>query len=129
MLNANTVFIYLNICHSFIPIYFQNALLQEVCEEWDQCEYKIKEIRGWIEKTRQSLDSPQHRRKPLRDQLGHHEKTLADITIQKTKLRLSIEKLEVIFCCCLFKGRPLIFLRFVICLLSLLGSFSKRYGR
>lgn len=76
--------------------YSQNSLLQETCEEWDQCEKKIKDIRTWIEKTKTALDSPQHKKKPLRDQLGYCEKTVADINIQKTKLRLSIEKLEVL---------------------------------
>lgn len=74
---------------------FKNALLQETSEEWDQCERKIKDIRSWIEKTRTSLESSQHKKKPLRDQLGYCEKTVADINVQKTKLRLSIEKLEV----------------------------------
>uniref|UniRef100_A0A1A9UW21 Uncharacterized protein n=1 Tax=Glossina austeni TaxID=7395 RepID=A0A1A9UW21_GLOAU len=75
----------------------RNALLLEACEEWDQCERKIKEIRNWIEKTKQSLESTQHKKKPLRDQLGYCEKTMADINVQKTKLSLSIEKLEVHF--------------------------------
>ncbi|XP_037820346.1 uncharacterized protein LOC119609573 [Lucilia sericata] len=75
----------------------RNALLQEACEEWDQCERKIKDIRSWIEKTKQSMESPQHKKKPLRDQLGYSEKTMGDINVQKTKLRLSIEKLEVHF--------------------------------
>ncbi|XP_070067953.1 muscle-specific protein 300 kDa isoform X15 [Drosophila takahashii] len=75
----------------------RNSLLQEACEEWDQCERKIKDIRSWHEKTKQSLDSSQQQKKPLRDQLGFCEKTLADINVQKTKLRLSIEKLEVHF--------------------------------
>lgn len=77
-------------------LFIQNSLLQETCEEWDQCEKKIKDIRSWMEKTKTSLDSPQHKKKPLRDQLGYCEKTVADINIQKTKLRLSIEKLEVL---------------------------------
>ncbi|XP_036345182.1 uncharacterized protein LOC118754415 [Rhagoletis pomonella] len=75
----------------------RNSLLQEACEEWDQCERKIKDIRSWIDKTKEALGSPQHKKKPLRDQLGYCEKTLADINVQKTKLRLSIEKLEVHF--------------------------------
>ena len=75
----------------------RNSLLQEACEEWDQCERKIKDIRSWHEKTKQGLDSSQQQKKPLRDQLGFCEKTLADINVQKTKLRLSIEKLEVHF--------------------------------
>ncbi|XP_070139488.1 muscle-specific protein 300 kDa isoform X14 [Drosophila kikkawai] len=75
----------------------RNSLLQEACEEWDQCERKIKDIRAWHEKTKQSLDSSPQQKKPLRDQLGFCEKTLADINVQKTKLRLSIEKLEVHF--------------------------------
>lgn len=70
-------------------------MLQEACEEWDQCERKIKDIRSWIEKTKQTIESAQHKKKPLRDQLGFGEKTMADINVQKTKLRLSIEKLEV----------------------------------
>ncbi|XP_032294435.1 muscle-specific protein 300 kDa isoform X26 [Drosophila virilis] len=75
----------------------RNSLLQEACEEWDQCERKIKDIRAWHEKTKQTLDSSPQQKKPLRDQLGYCEKTLADINVQKTKLRLSIEKLEVHF--------------------------------
>ncbi|KAM8716186.1 hypothetical protein ACLKA7_003122 [Drosophila subpalustris] len=75
----------------------RNSLLQEACEEWDQCERKIKDIRQWHEKTKQTLDSSPQLKKPLRDQLGYCEKTLADINVQKTKLRLSIEKLEVHF--------------------------------
>lgn len=49
----------------------------------------------WHEKTKQTLESSPQQKKPLRDQLGYCEKTLADINVQKTKLRLSIEKLEV----------------------------------
>ena len=81
----------------YLFAYLQNSLLNEACEEWDQCERKIKDIRSWIDKTKQSLDSAQHKKKPLRDQLGFCEKTAADINVQKTKLRLSIEKLEVGF--------------------------------
>ncbi|XP_033149206.1 microtubule-associated protein futsch isoform X2 [Drosophila busckii] len=75
----------------------RNSLLQEACEEWDQCERKLKDIRAWQEKTKQTLDSAPQQKKPLRDQLGYCEKTLADINVQKTKMRLSIEKLEVHF--------------------------------
>lgn len=74
----------------------QNALLQETTEEWEQCEKKLKDIRTWIEKTRNTLESPQHKKKPLRDQLGLCEKLIADISIQKTKITLSVEKLQVI---------------------------------
>lgn len=73
------------------------SLLQEASEEWDQCEKKIKDIRSWIDKTKTVLESPPHKKKPLRDQLGYCEKTIADINVQKTKLSLSIEKLEVHF--------------------------------
>lgn len=104
--------------------------MQEACEEWDQCEHKIKEIRGWIEKTKQNLDSAQHRRKPLRDQLGHHEKTLADINVQRTKLRLSIEKLEVIQTILVCFGVSLLHTMSVsMSCRCYLGTFPKRYGR
>lgn len=55
----------------------------------------MKDVRGWIEKTRSSLDSQQNKKKPLRDQHALREKMLADIQIQKTKISLSIEKLQV----------------------------------
>lgn len=74
----------------------QNALLQETTEEWEQCEKKLKDVRTWIDKTKTSLESPQHKKKPLRDQLGLCEKYLADVSIQKTKITMSVEKLQVI---------------------------------
>ncbi|XP_057659189.1 muscle-specific protein 300 kDa isoform X4 [Diorhabda carinulata] len=75
----------------------RNGLLQETSEEWEQCEKKIKDVKGWIEKTKTALDSPQNKKKPLRDQHGLREKMLADIHIQKTKISLSVEKLQVHF--------------------------------
>lgn len=77
--------------------FFQNALLQETSEEWEQCERKMKDVRSWIEKARQNLDSPQNKKKPLRDQHGIREKMLSDIEIQKTKISMSVEKLQVHF--------------------------------
>lgn len=74
----------------------RNALLQETSEEWEQCEKKMKDVRSWIEKTTVALDSPQNKKKPLRDQHALREKMLADIQIQKTKISLSVEKLQVI---------------------------------
>lgn len=76
---------------------FQNALLQETSEEWEQCERKMKEVRTWIEKAKQSLESPQNKKKPLRDQHSIREKMLSDIAIQKTKIGMSMEKLQVHF--------------------------------
>lgn len=73
----------------------QNGLLQETAEEWEQCERKMKDVRSWMEKTRTSLESQQNKKKPLRDQHALREKMLADIQIQKTKISLSIEKLQV----------------------------------
>lgn len=70
----------------------QNALLMELTEEWDQYEKKIKDVYNWIKKSR---ETPQHRNRPLRDQLVYLEKTLADITTQKTKITISFEKLQV----------------------------------
>lgn len=55
----------------------------------------MKDVRIWIDKSRSSLDAPQHKKKPLRDQLGILEKMLADIAVQKTKITMSIEKLQV----------------------------------
>nr|XP_034172930.1 nesprin-1 isoform X14 [Osmia lignaria] len=75
----------------------RNALLQETSEEWEQCERKLKESRTWIEKAKQSLESQQNKKKPLRDQHSMREKMLSDVTIQKTKITLSMEKLQVHF--------------------------------
>lgn len=55
----------------------------------------MKDIRHWIEKTRSTLESPQNKKKTLRDQLTLREKILGDISIQKTKISLSIDKLNV----------------------------------
>jgi nesprin-1 len=73
----------------------QNALLQETSEEWERCERKMKDVRSWMEKTQQALDSPQNRKRPLRDQHANREKMLADAATQKTKIALSVEKLQV----------------------------------
>lgn len=73
----------------------QNALLLELTEEWDQYEKKIKDVYNWIKKSRATFESPQYRNRPLRDQLVYLEKTLADITTQKTKITISYEKLQV----------------------------------
>ncbi|KAG7206621.1 hypothetical protein KM043_000301 [Ampulex compressa] len=75
----------------------RNAMLQETSEEWEQCERKMKEVRSWIEKARQALESAQNRKKPLRDQHGIREKMLSDVAIQKTKIAISMEKLRVHF--------------------------------
>lgn len=50
-----------------------------------------------MEKSKTSLESQQNKKKPLRDQHGLREKMLADIHIQKTKISLSVEKLQVSF--------------------------------
>ena len=73
------------------------ALLQEMAEEWEQCERKSKDVGTWIERTQTSLYNPQNKKRPLRDQLSAREKVLADINIQKTKLVMSMEKLQVHF--------------------------------
>lgn len=73
----------------------QNAFLQETAEEWEQCERKLKDVRVWIEKTGAQLDSVPHKKKPLRDQLGLCEKFTADTSIQKSKISMSVEKLQV----------------------------------
>jgi nesprin-1 len=78
-------------------LFLKNALLQETSEEWEQCERKMKDVRSFIDKSRQALESPQNKKRPLRDQLGLREKMLLDIPIQKTKLSISVEKLQVHF--------------------------------
>lgn len=75
----------------------QNALLQETSEEWEQCERKMKDVKVWLDKARQNLDSAQNKKKPLRDQHAIREKMLADVAIQKTKIAMSVEKLQVHF--------------------------------
>jgi hypothetical protein len=67
----------------------------ELTEEWDQYEKKIKDVYGWINKSRATFESPQYKNRPLRDQLVYLEKTLADIMSQKTKITISFEKLQV----------------------------------
>ena len=66
-------------------------------EEWEQCEKKLKDVKSWLEKAKQTLDSPLNKKRPLRDQLSLREKMIGDITIQKTKINMSIEKLQVHF--------------------------------
>lgn len=75
----------------------QNTLLLELTEEWDQYDKKIKDVHSWITKSRTTFESPQYHNRPLRDQLVFLEKTLADITTQKTKITISFEKLQVTF--------------------------------
>lgn len=73
----------------------RNSLLMETSEEWEQCDKKMKDVRIWMDKAKSNLESPNSKKKPLRDQIGINEKTLADIIAQKTKINMSIEKLQV----------------------------------
>jgi nesprin-1 len=82
-------------CIIHVFLFLKNALLQETSEEWEQCERKMKDVRSFIDKSHQALESPQNKKRPLRDQLGLREKMLLDIPIQKTKLSISVEKLQV----------------------------------
>nr|CAD7256631.1 unnamed protein product [Timema shepardi] len=74
-----------------------NGLLLETSEEWEQCEKKMKDVRAWMDKSRQSLESPQNKKKPLRDQLTMRDKMVMDVATQKTKISISAEKLQVHF--------------------------------
>ena len=76
---------------------WQNSLLQETVEEWEQYEKKLREATGWLEKVRQKVSGDGEKRKPLRDQLASREKMVADVQVQKTKISLSLEKLGVHF--------------------------------
>ncbi|KAK9711342.1 hypothetical protein QE152_g25509 [Popillia japonica] len=75
----------------------RNSLLQETSEEWEQCEKKIKDVRSWMDKTKSALESPQNKKKPLRDQHALREKLVNDCQIQKTKIGLSVDKLQLHF--------------------------------
>ena len=66
-------------------------------EEWEQCEKKLKDVKTWLDKAKQTLESPMNKKRPLRDQLSLREKMVGDITIQKTKINMSVEKLQVHF--------------------------------
>lgn len=75
----------------------KNATLQEMTEEWDQCEKKLKETKSWISKAGDSLDSLQNKKRPIRDQLNMRDKMLSDITIQRKRAQMALEKLKVHF--------------------------------
>ena len=75
----------------------KNATLQEMTEEWDQCEKKLKETKTWISKAGDSLDSLQNKKRSIRDQLNMRDKMLSDITIQKKRAQMALEKLKVHF--------------------------------
>lgn len=55
----------------------------------------MKEVKNWMEKSKTSLEAPQNKKRPLRDQHAIREKMLGDIQIQKAKIAISVEKLEV----------------------------------
>lgn len=55
----------------------------------------MKEVKTWIEKSNATLESPQNKKKPLRDQLAIREKMRADASIQQRKISISVEKLQV----------------------------------
>ena len=55
----------------------------------------MRDIVAWIEKSRGAITLPANKKRPLRDQLGIREKILSDAQIQKTKLNMAIEKLQV----------------------------------
>ncbi|KFM65651.1 Nesprin-1, partial [Stegodyphus mimosarum] len=73
----------------------QLSLLQEMVEEWEQCERKIKEVAAWVEKAKSTLESPQFKKRSLRDQLTTREKMMSDMSVQKTKVLMALEKLQV----------------------------------
>merc|ERR1719295_1228299 len=75
----------------------RNALLQELTEEWEQCERKLKETRAWTAKARDSLESLQNKKRPIRDQLSLREKVMNDVVIQRKRALMALEKLQVHF--------------------------------
>lgn len=59
----------------------------------------MREVRSWLSKTNGALEHEAGKKKPLRDRLAAKEKIMADITIQKSKIDVSVEKLQVIIYC------------------------------
>ncbi|CAG4999337.1 unnamed protein product [Parnassius apollo] len=74
-----------------------NGLLQELAEEWERCEKKLKDVGHWLEATTRTIEAPQNAKKPLRDRLALREKLINDISTQKTKISYAVEKLDVHF--------------------------------
>ncbi|GBO98722.1 hypothetical protein EVAR_224_1 [Eumeta japonica] len=74
-----------------------NGLLQELSEEWERCEKKLKDVGHWLEATTKTIETPQNAKKPLRDRLAIREKIITDISVQKTKISYAVEKLNVHF--------------------------------
>lgn len=75
----------------------QNAMLQEMTEEWEQCERKIKESHDWINKSKDALESLQNKRLPIRDQLALRDRISGEVPSQRSKVIMSLEKLQVHF--------------------------------
>ena len=71
------------------------SLLQELTEEWEQCERKMRDVHAWCSTSRTALESQQARRRPLRDQLAFCEKMSSDNGIQRTRLAMAVDKLGV----------------------------------
>jgi len=75
----------------------RSALLSELTEEWEQCERKLKETAAWTSKARDSLESLNNKKRPIRDQLNLREKMTNDIVIQRKRAVMALEKLQVHF--------------------------------
>lgn len=69
--------------------------MHETCEEWEQFERKLKDVKSFIEKSQNAIESTANKKRTLREQHDLREKMLADITIQRNKITLSTEKLQV----------------------------------
>lgn len=69
--------------------------MHETCEEWEQFERKLKDVKSFIEKSQNAIESAANKKRTLREQHDLREKMLADITIQRNKITLSTEKLQV----------------------------------
>ena len=86
-------------------------MLQEMTEEWEQCERKLRECREWSDRSRgalglppsgsssasssSSLRSSSARARPLRDQVSHGERVAAEVAVQRQKAIMAVEKLQV----------------------------------
>jgi hypothetical protein len=73
------------------------ATLTELCEEWEQCARKLAEAKSWAAKAQDSLGGADAARRPLRDRLALREKVASDVTIQRKRAAMALEKLQVHF--------------------------------
>lgn len=66
-----------------------------MCEEWDQFDRKLKEVKNFINKSHQTLESSPNKKQSLREQHLNFEETRGKIAGQRSKIDTSLDKLKV----------------------------------